>query len=522
MRPRAICQCVAFELELGELAPRDRLVRIDRDRAGQRAMHRLGVAELVRHARELHEVAAQAGRLRRRLHELAQDRRELDDRPGVPAQLDEREPGVVVRGVEHARLAVELLRALGVAERDAEVRRVGEPARADVRGDRKVRHRRTAQHRGAMRSVDRRAPRRLDEHAHAALEVAAIAQQHREPVGGLGEIRVVGARALEQVLRLVPVRVARDLGGAVQHLRARLWVAAGVGARLALERDERLVLEPAEPHGDARERLEHLGAVGDQLVALAVGVTRGRHVVELALVDHGHLAIQLRLLLHGHVVRAPLQEVDQHRPLAGRAVELLEPVVGDLVGGRQQENALERVGGLVAVARVLPRLRDAEQARGVRLVGAVEKDRHAVEGNSPHRSVTSASRRSGAMSAISGASANADVRTTRARSASPRVSSSSARVRRSPARSALFSACSTRASCCETIRWPSVSNEALAALAVARSTALRSRVASIPGNSCRSTRTMMSTWPAMPPLTARRRSYDELLTGRTVPRPMLD
>jgi hypothetical protein len=349
---------LGLEQHLREVAAAVQIVRIEIDRAGQRHARAGAVAELGGDPAALQEVGAQPPRIVRAAAQLVEDRRELDQRAGVPAQLDERHAGPVVRRVRRARVAVELLRPVGVADRDAEVAGVGEPARA-LRGQR-----------GPIGA--------LDEHRDRGRQLAAVAQQDREPVDRRHEVRIVGPRALEQRLRLVPVVQLRHLGGAAQRPRARLRI--GLDAGQPLERVERLALQIARLDGQPRDRLDHVVAVRPEPIRLAVRVERAGLVAELALVDHGHLAEQLGpLAVVGHVVRAPAEQIDQHRPLAVRAVEHLERLVGVRIRGRHREHALEAVRGVVRAPELLPRRRDLGQPAHARVVGDVDQREHLLE-----------------------------------------------------------------------------------------------------------------------------------------------
>ncbi len=213
----------------------------------------------------------------------------------------------MVRRVGRARLEVELLGHVGVAERDAEIGGVGQPPRAmRAQG-------------GALGAREQLVDR--------IGELAAVAQQGDEAIDRLREIGVVAARGLEQALGAIPVLELRELAGSYEHARADLGI--DDRAARALEHVERFLLGNADLEREPRERLEHVRPVGFDPIGLAVRVERARGVVELALLDLRDLAEQLGALgiLRG-VDRAPAEQIDEHRPLGCRPVEQLERLVG--------------------------------------------------------------------------------------------------------------------------------------------------------------------------------------------------
>ena len=345
------------EPQVGQLAAGRRVVRIELDCAGQRVARGRCVAELDREVRALQEVAAQPAGLLRGVAQLVDDRREVRQVAGVPAQLDQREAGLGVVRIGGARVAVQLLGALGVAERDAEVGGVGAPARA-LRGQRRAR--------GGV-----------DQERDHTRELAAVAQQGREAVDRRRQVGIVGARALVQRLRLVPVVVPRDVGGADQH--------RGAPCRLRdqpaqpLEREQRGALGVAGAKLEPGQRVDHVDVIGLEPVGLAVGVERAGIVAELAVVDQTELAIQLGAVALADVQRAAAEQLDQHRPLALAAIEQLERLVGLGVGGRDRQHALEAVGGAIAQPQLLPRPRDLGEPARRGVVGRIELRGQRVE-----------------------------------------------------------------------------------------------------------------------------------------------
>ena len=75
---------------------RPRVLRIEIDGAGQRDARAGLVAELGRDLAPLEQVVPQAGRVVGRAAQLVEDRRELDERAAIEAQLDQRDAGLVV------------------------------------------------------------------------------------------------------------------------------------------------------------------------------------------------------------------------------------------------------------------------------------------------------------------------------------------------------------------------------------------------------------------------------------------
>ena len=244
------------------------------------------------------------------------------------------------------------------AERDAEVAGVGEPARAVL------------DQRGAFGAGDQRRDR-VREHA-------AVAEQWHEAVDRLGEIRIVLARGLEQVLRAVPVLELGELRGADHDPRTRLGIDNRV--RGALEHGQCLVFGHADLDRELGERFEHVGAIRIEPIGLAVGVERAARIAELARVELSDLAVQLRAVFVAlDVDRVAAEQVDQHRPLPGAAIEHFERLVGVRVVGLDQEHALEAIGRVVAAADVLPGIGHRGQPAHRLIVVDVDQAGHLIE-----------------------------------------------------------------------------------------------------------------------------------------------
>ena len=304
----------------------------------------------------LEQVAAQAGGLVGGPAQLVEDRDQLAERARVTIELDQRDTCAMVGGVGGARRAIQLLGPLGIAERDREVGGIGQPPRA-FRGE-------AGTLGDPVQQIGRRA------------ELAAVAQQDREPVDRRHELRVVGQRALEQLLRLV--ELVRDLGGAGVHACA-LGAGSAHGGE-PLQHRERPALRQSDRDREPGQRVEHVVATRLQPIGFLVGVERAARVVELALVDLADLAKQLGALAIDNDVHGPAaQQIDQHRPLGVGPVEQLERLVGVRVGGRQQQHALEAVRGVVAATQLLPRRRDLAEAPGACIVRDVDHRDHGLE-----------------------------------------------------------------------------------------------------------------------------------------------
>ena len=180
-------------------------------------------------------------------------------------------------------------------------------------------------------------------------------------VDRLDEVGVIGARALEQALGAVPVVQPRELGGAAQHPRPRLRLRRDLAE--PLERGERLVVGDADLDREPRDRIEDLGVAGGEPVRLAVRVEGAGIVAELAVVDEADLAEQLgALLVVGDVDRAAAEQIDEHRPLAGAAIEQLERLVRVGIVRGDQQHALEAVRRVVGPTDLLPGRRQLRSA----------------------------------------------------------------------------------------------------------------------------------------------------------------
>ncbi len=171
------------EQQVGKLAAGREVLRVEVDGARERVAGAGRVADLAGDLAARDQVAAQPRRLLGGAAQLVEDRRELDQRAGVLAQLDERVAGLVVVRVGAAGLLVQLLGAVDVAERDREVGGVGQPARALA--DRPLG--------GGDQEVDR------------GRELAAVAHDTDQRVDRRCELGVVVQRVLVVALRAVVV-----------------------------------------------------------------------------------------------------------------------------------------------------------------------------------------------------------------------------------------------------------------------------------------------------------------------------
>jgi hypothetical protein len=169
----------------------------------------------------------------------------------------------------------------------------------------------------------------------------------------------------------------RDLARAGQHARALDGIVDRAGE--PLQRLERFLAGHADLRTEPRDRLEHFGPIGIELVGLAIRVERARVVGEVLVVDHAHLAIQLGALgIVLDVDRAPVEQLDERRPLRRAAIEQLERLVRRLVQRIDREHALETVGGIVRAAELLPAVGDVGEPPA-RVVVDLDERGHRLE-----------------------------------------------------------------------------------------------------------------------------------------------
>ncbi len=209
-------------------------------------------------------------------------------------------------------------------------------------------------------------------------ELAAIAQQRHEPVDGFSEIRIVLARGLEQGLRAIPILELRELARFDEHARAHFRIRDR--AARALEHRQRFFLGHAALDRQPRERFERVGPIRLEPIGFAQRLERGGVVLQLALVEQRDLAEQLgALVVVGQMHRAPAQQIDEHRPLRGRAIEQLETFARLFVRRIDDEHALEAIRRIVAAPDVLPRRRELGEAAAGVVVVDVDQRVHRVE-----------------------------------------------------------------------------------------------------------------------------------------------
>ena len=342
------------EQQVGELAAGRRIVRIELDRAAERAAGGGGVAELDRELGALQQVAAQPAGLLGRAHSSSSIGARSARSPGSPVS-------------QHSSTRASPARVFAGSARRASrysrlARSVSPSATQKSAASASQRER---------SPVERRPPGGVDQQRDRRLELAAVAQQRRQAVDRRHQIGVVGARPLVQRLRLVVVVLARDVGGAEQHGRAPRRLADQPGE--PLERQQRRPVGVARPQLQPGQRVDHVEVIGLEPVGLAVGVERAGVVAELALVDQAELAVQLGALAIADVHRAAAQQIDQRRPLALGAVEQLQRLVRGGVGRRDRQHALQAVGGAVAEPELLPRRGDLGEPARAGVVGRVDQ-----------------------------------------------------------------------------------------------------------------------------------------------------
>ena len=229
---------------------------------------------------------------------------------GVPAQLDERER-----------------RPCGSPDRRRARRgRAASPSRC-----RRAR-RRSRRHRRASASDSRRAPgarRRRRSSVDRVGELAAVAEQRRRSLRPPSARSGSSLRArLEQRLRACPSSWSFASSAARTSTRARAF-----GSTIA--RPERSSTSSASSSGtptrivEPRERLEHVGAIGLEPIGFAIRVERAarRRRARARRSARSRGAARRARLSSVDVDRAAAEQIDQHRPLAGRAIEQLERLV---------------------------------------------------------------------------------------------------------------------------------------------------------------------------------------------------